>query len=317
MMGRKSTAIWTLMPLLISCIASGCYVLKQACGELRILAGMRRIEDALADPEVPARVKEKLRLVLEVREFGESEMGLARTGNYTCYYDTGGSPVAILVSGCRKDRFEPYTWWFPIVGTVPYKGFFDPEDAAAEADRLEEEGYDVACHEVSAFSTLGWFKDPIFSSALEYPDEEIAALVLHELAHATVWIPGETDFNEGLASFVGRQGAVEFMRRRHGAASREYERAVLRFAAAEERDARAREMFKRLDDLYRSDTPREEKLGLRDLVAGEPVNNAEILMRLRYGRYDEFRLLFERSGGDWKAFFDAARMEAEIASDDP
>jgi predicted aminopeptidase len=298
-------------------LLGGCYLLKQAGGQLRILAGARPIGEMLADPAVPGETKEKLRLVLEIREFGEREMGLLPSDSYTRVYDTGGEPVSHLVSACRKDRFAPYTWWFPLVGAVPYKGFFDSADAEAEAADLEARGLDVARHEVSAYSTLGWFSDPLFSPTLEAPEEDIAALILHELAHATLYVPGDSDFNESLASFVGRQGALEFVRWRFGQGSPVYDRTVQRTAAAERRDAAALDLFRRLDDLYRSGTSTEDILDLREAVAGGPVNNAEILMRRRYGSYEEIRALFERAGGDWRLFFSVLRKRVELGKEAP
>jgi len=315
--GKLPAAVLAPLAALAAFSLSGCYLLKQAGGQLRILTHMRRIGDVLDDPAVPPRVKERLRLILEIKEFGERQMGLAPTSNYTCYYDTEGAAVSHIVSACPKDRFEPVTWSFPIVGTFPYKGFFDPDDARAEAEDLEGLGYDVARNEVAAYSTLGWFKDPVFSTMIDDPEEEIAALILHELTHATLYIPGDSDFNESLASFAGRQGALEFVRWRFGLGSPPYDRAVERFAAAELRDARARETFRKLDDLYRSGTSLEDKLILRDLVAGHPVNNADILMQRRYGRYDEFRAVFERAGGDWKMFFAVLRKEMEEGRESP
>jgi predicted aminopeptidase len=285
---------------------TGCYILTQGYGQLRVLLDSRRIDDLLADPTVPDPAKLKLMFVREVKTFGEHELGLARSANYETFYDTKGRPITYIVSACRKDRFQPYTWWFPIVGDVPYKGFFSEADARAEADSLEKQGYDVARGTAAAYSTLGYFPDPVLSTMLEYPDEQLAALILHELTHGTIYLPGGADFNEGLASFVGWQGALEFARKeRGGIGSEAYERTVRAFAAEERRDARAREIFRKLDELYRSNRPREEILRERDAVAGRKVNNAEILMQRRYGRYDEFRARFEKSGGDWRRFFES------------
>jgi predicted aminopeptidase len=291
-------ALAWLLPLLL---LPGCYLVRQAEGQLSILFNLRDLDEMLADPSVPDETKSKLRFVREVKDFGEREMGLTRSDNYTAYYDTKGRPITWIVSACAKDRFEPYTWWFPIVGTVPYKGHFRREDAVAEARALEADGYDVHLGGAAAYSTLGYFTDPILSTMIDYPDEQLAALILHELTHGTVWLPGGTDFNEGLASFVGWQGALEFARKRHGVGSVEYDRAVRALAAEELRDARAKEVFLKLAELYRSDAP--DKVARRDAVAGIRVNNAEILMMRRYGRYDEWRARFEQAGGDWRRFF--------------
>lgn len=296
----RPLALGLLLPLL-----SGCYLLTQGYGQLRILLDSRRIDDLLADPAVPDRVKLKLVFVREVKSFGERELGLTRSANYESFYDTKGRPITYIVSACRKDRFEPHTWWFPIVGDVPYKGFFSRDDAKAEASALEKEGYDVSLGMAAAYSTLGYFPDPVLSTMLDYPDEQLAALILHELTHGTIYLPGGTDFNEGLASFVGWQGALEFARKERGIGSAAYDRTVRAFAAEELRDARARELYKKLDDLYRSGRPREEILREREAVAGGKVNNAEILMQRRYGRYDEFRQRFEKCDGDWRLFFES------------
>lgn len=296
-----------LVPLLI--LLSGCYLLRQAGGQIRMLLNAQRIDVLLADRDVPAKTKEKLKLVREIKSFGERELGLSPSGNYESFYDTQGQPITYLVSACRKERFEPYTWWFPIVGTVPYKGFFSKEDAIAEAKALEEQGLDVSLGTAAAYSTLGYFPDPVLSTMLDYPDEQLAALILHELTHGTIYLPGGTDFNEGLASFVGWQGALEFARARRGINSEAYDRTVRAFAAEERRDARSRELFKKLDALYRSGLPRERTLEEREKIAGGKVNNAEILMQRRYGRYDEFREKFEAARGDWSHFFEALVRE--------
>jgi predicted aminopeptidase len=303
-------ALWALAPLFLS----GCYLLKQAEGQIHLLLNLRDVGEMLADPAVPDATKERLRLVGEIREFGERRMGLRPSRNYTVYYDTKGKPITYVVSACRKDRFEPYTWWFPIVGTVPYKGFFRRSDALQEAQALADEGYDVQVGTAAAYSTLGYFPDPVLSTMLDDPDEQLAALILHELTHGTLYVAGGTDFNEGLASFVGWQGALEFARETRGIASEAYERTVRAFAREERRDAEAKALVARLQELYRSQLPPGRKIELRDQVAGRRVNNAEILMQRRYGRYDEFRAAFERSGADWRRFFETIREERAARS---
>jgi predicted aminopeptidase len=296
---RRLALLLLLTPL------CGCYILTQAQGQLRVLLNSQSIDKLLADPGVPAEIKLKLLLVRDIKTFGEQHLGLKRSSNYESFYDTKGQPITYIVSACRKDRFVPYTWWFPIVGDVPYKGFFHREDALAEADALRSEGYDVSLGTAAAYSTLGYFPDPVLSTMLDYPEEQLVALILHELTHGTIYLPGGTDFNEGLASFVGWQGALEFARLQYGIASVKYDRTVRAFAAEERRDAKARDVFGKLEELYRSGKPREEILATRDKVAGVKVNNAQILMQRRYGRYDEFRAKFEKAHGDWMRFFEA------------
>ncbi len=152
----RRLALFLLLPAL-----SGCYILTQGYGQLRILLDSRGIDDLLADPSVPDATKLKLMFVREVKSFGEHELGLTRSANYESFYDTKGRPITYIVSACRKDRFEPHLWWFPIVGDVPYKGFFSKEDARAEALDLEKQGFDVAVGTAAAYSTLGYFPDPV------------------------------------------------------------------------------------------------------------------------------------------------------------
>lgn len=301
---RRSAFLLLLLPSLC-----GCYILTQAQGQLRVLLNSERIDALLADPAVPVETKLKLRLVREIKKFGEHELGLNRSSNYETFYDTKGQPITYIVSASRKDRFEPYVWWFPIVGDVPYKGFFSRGDAVEEARALEAEGYDVSLGTAAAYSTLGYFPDPVLSTMLEYPDEQLVALILHELTHGTIYLPGGADFNEGLASFVGWQGALEFARQKHGISSPEYDRTVQAFAAEERRDARARDVFRKLDELYKSGRSKEEIVAMRDKVAGRKVNNAVILMQRRYGRYDEFREKFEKAEGRWRVFFESLVKE--------
>jgi predicted aminopeptidase len=358
-----------LLPLALS----GCYYLKQGAGQLDLLINSRSIDEAAADPTMPEAGRRKLALIREVKAFGEREMGLTRSSNYSTYYDTGGQPITWIVTACAKDRFAPYTWSFPIVGTVPYKGFFDRNDALAEARALEALDLDVNVSPAAAYSTLGYFSDPVLSTMLAYPDEDLASLILHELTHGTIFLPGGVDFNEGLASFVGSQGALEFFRGRAGEGSTSYARAVRSLAREEARDGRALAMYKALDALYRSDAPREDKLALRQEVADAlraswkaeadvlvrgvrdaagadaalerrvgwggclvpwaggdvrrslerlaalpgvskgPVNNAVLLNQRRYGRYDEFRKVFEDVGGDWGRFFTAMTLHGKRA----
>ena len=297
-----------LVPFLLFPPLLGCYLAKQAEGQLYILLTQRPIEDVLDDPEVPASAKEKLRLIRDVKEFGEREIGLTPSSNYTRFFDTGGRPVSWMVSACRKDRFENYTWWFPIVGTVPYKGFFRRADAVAEARSLEADGYDVMVSPIAAYSTLGYFPDPVLSTMVDYPEEDLTALILHELTHGTVYLAGDTNFNEKLASFVGWQGALEFTRRRHGLDSTAYDRTVRGLAREERRARESRELFEKLDALYRSAVPRAEKIRRRDGVAGRKVNNAEILMQRRYTDHAVFAALFEEVDGQWDRFFDRVRQ---------
>ena len=127
-----------------------------------------------------------------------------------------GPYVTYVVSAAPKDELVAYKWWFPIVGSLPYKGFPEPTGAHAEADELNKKGLDAYIRGVSAYSTLGWFSDPILSSMLEYKDYDLVDTIIHETVHATIYIKSEADFNERLAVFIGHKGTEAFYRQREG-----------------------------------------------------------------------------------------------------
>jgi predicted aminopeptidase len=245
----------------------------------------RPIDEVLADPSVPARTKERLRLVREVRAWGEAEIGLARTDSYEEYVDLEGRPVSYLVTACAPDSLAPKTWWFPIVGSVPYLGFFDPGEAREESDRLRAGGWDVFVRPVNAYSTLGWFDDPVLSSFVDWPPHRVADTILHETTHATVWIPGEVAFNESLADFVGGAAAARFVSERFGPDSPEAAAA----AAEDAEDALFRDFMNRLRAdlarLYDSGLPSSEKVALKAAA-----------FRLHRARFRSLKARFARRG---------------------
>ena len=193
---------------------TGRYLLRAGWEEARILAGRRPIAALVADPAVDAATRDKLRLVLEARAFAVDALGLAADESFTQFTQLERDTLVVLVSGVRKDRLLVRSWWFPVVGRVPYKGFFDVDDARAEARGLAERGYDVALRPASAFSTLGWFNDPLLSTTLRADSASLVNTVIHELLHNTFYAPGHTVLNESFANFVGARGAERFFRAR-------------------------------------------------------------------------------------------------------
>ena len=187
---------------------SPAYVLRAGYEEARILARRQPIERLVQDAGTPEEVRRKLALVQQARTFAQQVLGLETGDSYTTYSHLDEDTLALVVSAAHKDRFRAVTWWFPIVGHVPYKGFFDAEDALREAERLERAGYDTYVRPTAAFSTLGWFNDPLLSTTLELDDVQLVATVIHELTHNTVFVPSQVGFNESFASFVGDRGAI-------------------------------------------------------------------------------------------------------------
>ncbi len=199
------------------------YGLEQGRGQLHIIWNARDVSDILSDPQTPDSLKQRLNYIDEVRRYAINDLGLNDTDNYTSLYDQQGEPVLWVVTATKPFKFEPYSWEFPIVGTVPYKGFFRKELAEEELDRLKKMGYDAGIRTVGGWSTLGWFRDPILSEMLGRSDGDLANLIVHELVHATIFVKDSVTFNENLASFIGDRGAIMFLKDHFGESSEELE----------------------------------------------------------------------------------------------
>ncbi len=334
-------AAWPFRALFLFLAAgllNGCYLLRQGLGQADILLNQRDLRDVQADPQLSEARARKLDLIFEARRFAVEELGFPPSPNYSTWYETGRRPVTWVVSAVRKDSFAVRTWWFPIIGSVPYKGHFDVEHARAEAEALERDGWDVAVSEAAAFSTLGWFRDPVFSSMLGLSEAGLASTILHELTHGAIYVAGHSDFNESLAEFVGNEAALQLLERRHGSGSAELAAARRLFSDSARFDAWVRDLYARLDAYYRGPGTPEEKIRGREeyfeaarrewarmapsfstpgfaRMVGPGLDNAWIVARIRYGRYNVLRRVYERVHGSWPAFF--ATVSAAAATGDP
>ncbi len=190
----------------------GCYLSRAAYEEAKILAGRKPIARLVADSSTPAAEREKLQLVLAARTFARDSLGLTPKETFTRYTRLNRDTLVLVVSAAYPDRLARKTWWFPIVGRFPYKGYFDFNDALRSADGLRAEGFDVSVGASSAFSTLGWFNDPVVSTTLRLDSLSLTNTVIHEIAHTTFFAKGQVVFNESFATFVGGRGAIEFYR---------------------------------------------------------------------------------------------------------
>jgi len=214
---RLNTArAWAVMLLVGLMVAGGCgldlsYLLPLAAGEINVLLRSVPISLAIQSGGLTVEQVAKLQLILDTREFARDVMGLTLGSDYTKFYDSGGDAVMFNVSACRRDAFEPRQWTFPIVGTVPYLGFFNRSAADAKALALEEAGYDVFMYEVDAYSGAGYFPSVVLSPMLNRSDISLANTVFHELLHGNVWRPNDVSFNESLATFFGRTGAAKYV----------------------------------------------------------------------------------------------------------
>jgi predicted aminopeptidase len=312
-----------LLILAIFPLIGGCYLLKQGTYLLSYNTRARPIEKVLADGSAGGDAEEMLRSVQEIRRYAVEEIGLAQNRNYSRYVELDKDYVVDVVTACAADSFSPHEWRFPIFGSFPYKGFYEREDAEREAARLEKKGLDVWIRKVDGFSTLGLLSDPIYSFMTDYSLYALADLIIHEQTHATIFIKNEIQFNEELATFVGREGALSFLRERYGTGSEAHAQAL---AALEDWRAfrdRVIDLHDRLDLLYTRETERETILAQKQRIVEEfnrrliseapglfqtdrfrafrgiPANNAYIMSFVRYHQdLDLFYRLYEANGRD-------------------
>jgi predicted aminopeptidase len=198
------------------------YGLRQGLGQVKIVLYARPVAEALNDPAFPDSLKAKLRMIEEIRKYAIDSLDLKDTRNYKTVYDQRGEEVMWVVTACEPFQLKPKLWEFPVVGTVPYKGYFDKAKAFAERDALEREGWDVSVRNPDGWSTLGWFTDPILTGMLDRPEGDLASLIIHEMVHATLWVKDSVDFNENLASFIGDTAVYKFLSDKFGKESKEY-----------------------------------------------------------------------------------------------
>lgn len=327
----------TFKRVLLACLTlllSGCsaeYYLRAAYEEGRILWRRQPITAMLAEADLGPDVRRKLEMVLEVRDYAADHLRLNVGGSYAAYSYVDRPVLLHVLTAVPKTSFEPYTWWFPFVGRVPYKGYFDPDDARREAESLARKGYDTNIRAAGAFSTLGWFDDPLLGRLLKLDRVSLADVVLHELLHNTLFVKGSVAFNESLANFVGKRGAMDFFARRHGPGSPEAEAARRAWREELEFSGLVMELTRCLRALYAEPAPEADKLSRRERVfarsrrqwaealAGSPghryasfsrqrLDNAVILQHLLYVTHlARFEALHRREGGQVSRTIEAVR----------
>ncbi len=205
--------------LLAAVTPMGRYLARGAWAEAKILSRRQSIARLAADSATPSAMRAKLQLVLEARRFAVDSLGLPAKNAFTQFSRLDHDTLVLVLSGAQRDWLRPVTWWFPVVGNVPYKGFFDFEEAKREEDEMQVRGYDTYLRPSPAFSTLGFFNDPLLSTTLNDDSLEIVNTVIHELTHNRFYAKGHAVFNESFASFVGARGAERFFRARGDTAS--------------------------------------------------------------------------------------------------
>lgn len=228
------------------------YGFLQGKGQLEIINNTIPISEVLNDTTVSQEVKDKIQLIQEIKRFAVDTMGLSQTESYTSYYDQKKKPILWVITACPPYELKAKEWRFPIAGTFRYKGYFDESYIKDELDQLHAQGFETRVGEVSAWSTLGILNDPILSSMLDKSEGDLAALIIHELTHGTVFVKNDLEFNENLADFIGDYGAKWFLKSKYGEQSENY----IQYVSKTERDEYYFENMStgaiKLDSLYRT-----------------------------------------------------------------
>lgn len=303
-----------------------------AQGEYALLSARRPIERVLEDPAADATLKARLRLAAQARDFASTRLGLPRNASYTQYADLERPYATWNVYAAPEFSVGAHEQCYPLVGCLAYRGYFDRKRADAEAARLGAQGYDTWVGGSAAYSTLGWFADPILNTMLRWDDDELAGTIFHELAHQRLFVKGDTEFNESFATFVQREGLREWRVARDlpprgdadEARADEFERLVLDarerlralyaepLADADKRERKREEIERLRADYYRLRDARWHGAKLYDDWIGGAINNAKLLPFGLYHRWvPAFAALFAQ-GADWPAFYDAAAKIARL-----
>lgn len=212
---RRKKSLLVLALAIIVTAVSGCrtigFYAQAAKGQYQIFAHQKLIDQLIADPQTPAPLRGQLQLVEELRAFAKDDLKLPVDGHYRKYVDVHRPYVVWNVQAAPQFSLQPRTWWYPLVGSLEYRGYFSERGASNCAARIAKKGDDIYVDGVEAYSTLGWFKDPILNTFIDRNEPELAELIFHELGHQRVFARGDTDFNEAFATTVGQEGARRWL----------------------------------------------------------------------------------------------------------
>ena len=346
MVGSAGQALNRSSPYFGLCVAlalSGCasveYYAQSVTGHLALMSRARPVETVVEAPDTAPDLAARLRTALDIRDFASDALALPANASYRRYVDLGRRYVVWNVVAAPELSLEPRQWCFPVAGCVSYRGYFSEADAREYARALESEGWDVTVTGVRAYSTLGWFDDPLLSSMVELSEPWLAGIVFHELAHQRLYVPGDTEFSESFAVVVERAGVRRWLeaagrdglRERHRIAA-ERQAAFLDLVRGTRRD---------LEALYASSRPDAEKrtaktraferlrsryTALRSAWTSGPnydswfernVNNAAIALVVAYDRWvPALEALLARSGGNLESFYRACEELATLPAEE-
>lgn len=327
-----------IMKFTIGCLP---YLSHLGKGQIEIIYNREKIDDLIETKKYSEEWTEKFELVRDARSFAIEKLALSPKGGYQYFTKLERNEVGWHVTASEPLSFDSYTWWFPIVGSVPYKGYFDLEKVKEEEEKLIKKGLDTRLRITAGYSTLGWFSDPLLSPQLRLRKDELVALVIHEMAHATLYWNGDSVFNESYASFVEETGTKMFYSR--GLYEKEQEILETRSRAKKENEfihSEIRKTAEELKGLYSSDLKREKKLEKKQEIIEEyrkrilnskdkikflnkekfakvKLNNENFTGVLRYhsgGKF--FQHLLEESGSDFSIFHNKLKELSSLSKEE-
>ena len=343
---RGGLALRAGAAVLLALVLAGCadtrYYWQSVSGHLEMLRAAKPVEQWLADAQTPDSLKDRLALAQRIRSFSVTELGLPDNPSYHRYADLRRRSVVWNVVAAPEFSLTLKTWCFPVLGCVGYRGYFDEADARREAEQLKAQGLEVGVYGVPAYSTLGWMNwaggDPLLNTFIHYPEGELARIIFHELAHQVLYVQGDTMFNESFATAVEQLGSSRWLaafgsvaaRRDYAAfdarrrqfralalATRDQLRLIYELPAPTASDRQTRVAMKQAALQSFRDQYARLKQDWGGYAGYDPwVANANNASFGAQAAYDElvpvFEALFARSGGNWRAFYDAVRRLADM-----
>jgi predicted aminopeptidase len=356
---RRGLRKWCLTFLLLAAVSAvvGCQTLSfygQAIkGQYQLVIHRRSIKKILADPATAPDLKNQLELVERLRAFAQKDLKLPVDSHYQAYVDVHRAFVVWNVEAAPEFSMEPKTWWYPFIGRQEYRGYFREQRAIDYAARLKREGFDVAVGGATAYSTLGWFEDPLLSTFLFEPESDLAETLFHELGHQRVFAASDTDFNEAFATTVGEEGARRWLRAKGDEAA--YQKYVAEIEHTRQFARLIADTRLRLESLYGdkrneqgtvtavpkpaapTDQLRKEKQRILDDLQQQyqrlktqwggatnydrwfsrQLNNARLnSVATYYDLVPSFERMLESSGGDLEKFYSAVEQLAKLPKKD-
>jgi predicted aminopeptidase len=255
------------------------YGFQQLNGQMALINGAVPIAELLESDDLDSTTRSKLIFIQEVRRFAIDSLGFKDTENYTSYFDQKGKPLLWVVTGSLHFELKEKTWWFPVINTVSYKGFFEESLAEQEAKSIEADGYESDIYNPGGWSTLGFFNDPVLSNMTKRGPGKLAELIIHEMAHSTCFVEGDVDLNENLATLAGEIGANRFLIHKYGDGSKEALAYQHRLADDETYYSHMLNGHRRLDSLYKSFN---EKIDLKTRAEKKFGLIADILLEINF-----------------------------------